>query len=43
MESKWKDVLAVARALMERGSLNAEDVAKVILAGRSRRARKQGR
>jgi hypothetical protein len=43
VETKWNDVIAVADALSERGTLKAADVAKVILAGRSRRARKQGR
>lgn len=43
IETNWKDVVAVADALIERGTLKAADVAKVIVAGRSRRARKQGR
>ena len=41
IESKWKDVLAVAGALIEHSTLRAEDVANVILARRSGRTRKR--
>ena len=43
IETNWKDVLAVARALTERRMLKAQEVAKLILARRSGRTRKRRR
>jgi hypothetical protein len=38
IEAKWKDVLAVADALLERGTLKADELGRVILGRRSRAA-----
>ncbi len=43
IESKWKDVLAVTAALMERGTLKADEVAKVIQSRRLPRGRNRRR
>lgn len=43
IETKWKDVLEVAHALMARGTLKAEEVAKIIVGRELRRAHKRRR
>jgi hypothetical protein len=43
IETKWKDVLAVAGALVDRRMLKAEEVANIIHARRSPRARNRHR